>query len=33
VGGKQLLVIDDARGGSGGQRRDAFARGGANGVG
>jgi hypothetical protein len=32
AGGKQLLVVDGMRGGSGGQRRDAFARGGASGV-
>jgi hypothetical protein len=33
AGGKQLLVIDGARGGSGGQRHDASARGEASGVG
>jgi hypothetical protein len=33
AGGKQLLVVDGARGGSGGQRRNASARGGASGVG
>jgi hypothetical protein len=33
AGGKQLLVVDGARGGSGGQRRKASARGGASGVG
>jgi hypothetical protein len=33
AGDKQLLVVDDARGGSGGQRHDASARGGASGVG
>jgi hypothetical protein len=33
AGGKQLLVVDSARGGSGEQRRDASARGGASGVG
>jgi hypothetical protein len=33
AGGKQLLVVDGARGGSGGQRRDASARGGTSGVG
>jgi hypothetical protein len=33
VGGKQLLVVDGARGGSGGQRCDASARGGTNGGG
>jgi hypothetical protein len=33
AGGKQLLVVDGARGGSGGQRRDASTRGGASGVG
>jgi hypothetical protein len=31
--GKQLLAVDSARGGSGGQRRDASVRGGASGVG
>jgi hypothetical protein len=33
AGGKQLLAVDGTRGGSGGQRRDASARGGASGVG
>jgi hypothetical protein len=33
AGSKQLLVVDDARGGSGGQRRNASTRGGASGVG
>jgi hypothetical protein len=33
VGSKQLLVVDSARGSSGGQWRNAFARGGASGVG
>jgi hypothetical protein len=33
AGGKQLLAVDGTRGGSGGQRRDAFARGGGSGVG
>jgi hypothetical protein len=33
AGGKQLLVVDGARGGSGGKRRDASVRGGASGVG
>jgi hypothetical protein len=33
VGSKQLLVVDGARAGSGRQRRDASARGGASGVG
>jgi hypothetical protein len=33
AGGKQLLVVNGARGGSGGQRRDASARGGASEVG
>jgi hypothetical protein len=33
VGAKQLLAVDSARGGSGGQRRDVSARGGASGVG
>jgi hypothetical protein len=33
VGGKQLLVVDGARGGSGGKRHDVSARRGASGVG
>jgi hypothetical protein len=33
VGGKQLLVVDGACGGLGGQRRDTSPRGGASGVG
>jgi hypothetical protein len=33
AGGKQLLVVDSARGSSGGQRRDASTQGGASGVG
>jgi hypothetical protein len=33
AGGKQLLAVDSARGGSGGQRRDVSALGGASGVG
>jgi hypothetical protein len=33
AGGKQLVVVDCSCGGSGGQRRDASARGGASGVG
>jgi hypothetical protein len=33
AGGKQLLVVDGACCGSGGQRHDASARGGASGVG
>jgi hypothetical protein len=33
AGGKQLLAVDGARGGSGGQRCYAFARGGASRVG
>jgi hypothetical protein len=33
AGGKQLLVVDGARGGSSGKRRNASARGGASGVG
>jgi hypothetical protein len=33
AGGKQLLVVDGARGGSSGQQRDASARGGASGYG
>jgi hypothetical protein len=33
AGGKQLLAVDGARGGSGGQRDDASARGGASGIG
>jgi hypothetical protein len=32
VGGKQLLAVNGARGGSGGQRRNASARGGSIGV-
>jgi hypothetical protein len=32
AGSKQVLVVDGARGGSGGQRHDASARGGASGV-
>jgi hypothetical protein len=32
AGGKQLLVVNDARGGSGGRQRNASARGGASGV-
>jgi hypothetical protein len=32
AGGKQLLVVDSARGGSGGRRCNASARGGASGV-
>jgi hypothetical protein len=33
AGTKQLLVVNGARGGSGGKRRDASAQGGASGVG
>jgi hypothetical protein len=33
AGGKQLLAVDNARGGSGGRRCNTSARGGANGVG
>jgi hypothetical protein len=33
AGGKQLLVVDGARGGSGGQQRDVSVRGGASVVG
>jgi hypothetical protein len=33
AGGMQLLVVNGARGGSGGKRRDAFMCGGASGVG
>jgi hypothetical protein len=33
AGGKQLLVVDGAHGGSGGQRRDASTRGETSGVG
>jgi hypothetical protein len=32
AGAKQLLVVDGMRGGSGGHRRDASARGGSSGV-
>jgi hypothetical protein len=32
AGGKQLLAVDSARGGSGGRRRNASVRGGASGV-